>query len=107
MATGPIETPDDSQFAEAPVTQLDLQELRDLLDLLLEKKVQVFSMGGLSVSFKQEEPQVGYSIKSYKDKQLDEEDSDHLVKGFTTSEGGFRDSRLWKDQGGKPISFEG
>lgn len=107
MATSPVDNPDDpEQFAEAPVTQLDLQELRDLLDLLLEKKVQVFSMGGLSVSFKQEETQAGYSIKSYKDKQLEADDSDHPIKGFTT-EGGFRDSRLWKDQGGKPISFEG
>lgn len=97
---------DDAPAQDSVEDSLDLSELRDLLILLKDMRVQVFTKGNLSIGFKDDEPR-GYTVSSVKGLQTEDDSDEHEVTGFTPAEGGFRDPRLWPRQGGQPLSFTG
>lgn len=83
---------------------LDLDFLRDLLDLLNEKGASGFSIGDLQVTFNGERaPAVGRTVKQIQDDE-DRTTSSRPVGGFKSP---WADPTLWADRGGAPLSFDG
>lgn len=85
------------------VEELDIALLRDLLSLLQEHKVKSFSMDGITLSFKDDEP----ALPVYQPKQLSKiNDETQPVRASAPGapvDGSFKDPRLWS--GGRPITF--
>lgn len=85
---------------------LDLQELRDLLTLLVEKRVSGFSGCGIAVSFMDEAPYSGTgAVSAVKTVDDGHSTSTKRVGGFERE--GFAHPSLWPSQSGKVLTFKG
>lgn len=84
--------------------QLDLYQIRDLLRVLNEERVQSFQGLGLTVVFKDDDEYTSFSQSPAKPKAQVEDDG-HSTSNKTV--GGFRDPRLWTHQNGKVLTFDG
>lgn len=98
----------EDSMSEAPETevQLDLYQIRDLLDVLNEKRVQSFQGLGLTIVFKDDDEITLFDRPGVKPKAQVEDDghstSNKPVEGF-----GFHHPSLWRHQNGKVLTFTG
>lgn len=81
---------------------LDLQSIRDLLDLCNEKRVQSFQGLGLTFVFKDDDEVIQFT-KTQPTAQVSDD-------GHSTSNkrvDGFKNPALWPHQNGKALKFDG
>jgi hypothetical protein len=87
---------------------LDLSELRDLLALLVEKRVSGFSGCGIAVSFQDPDPYTSSKAVAVTAAQTQDDGhstSSKRVGGFERE--GFAHPSLWPGQSGRVLKFDG